>query len=198
MSRRGPPLLRAAHGEGAGALLRAERPPLDEMLPPNAEDTGRGLAAATRRGRPFTPGNAAAANRKPMLCRLGVPLDTADPRYRSALRQAESYRKRRVRETAIAYGGTLGAGPCACFASAARALAASVVLNALAGEALGAGRAKDAADLFATAARLADSARQQELTAVALAEREAAARRAQAPAHDPLAAFRETPKEGEA
>lgn len=169
-------ILRTAHGNGEGALLRAERPPLDEGSPPNEEDTARGLAATQRRGRPFTKGNSAAENRKPALCLLGVPIATTDARYRSAMRQANSYRQRRVRETAVAHGGTLGAGPSAMFASSARALAASTVLYTLAGEALAAGRVKDSADLFAAAARLGDSSRQQELTAIAVAEREAAAR----------------------
>ena len=168
--------IRTAHGKGAPAVLRAENVPIDELAPLNADDTGTGLTIARRRGMPFTKGNTAAANRKPALCQLGVPLDTADPRYRSAMRKAERYRARRVRETAIAHGGHLGAGPSAMFASAARALAASIVLNLLAGETLAAGDTKAAADLFKAAASLADSSRQQELTAVGLAAREATAK----------------------
>ena len=61
-------------------------------------------------------------------------------------------------------------------ASSARALAASVVLEGLAAEAPATGQTKDAAALFLQAAALADKSRQQELTAVALAEREASAR----------------------
>lgn len=168
---KGPSFLRTAHGNGAPALLRVERPPLDELPTPNAADTARGLAEAHKRGRPFQKGNRAASNRKPSLCLLGVPLETADPRYRNALRKAEAWRQRRVRELAVQGGGELGAGPCSMLANAAFALAASRVLQELAGHTLD-------ATLFVQAARLADSARQQELTAVALAEREAEARRA--------------------
>lgn len=169
MQRNGADILRSAHGTGAGALLRAERPPLDEQRPLNAADTAAGLALRAQRGRPFQRGNQAAKGRKPSLCALGVPVDTADPRYRKALRKGRRYMQRRARELAVMHGGELGAGPSAMLAHAARATAASVLLYELAGETL------DAA-LFAQAARLADSARQQELTAVALAEREAEAR----------------------
>ena len=179
-------IIRTAHGAAAagGALLVAETPPLDESPAPNPCDTAEGLATAKRRGKPYTKGNTCAKNRRPALCLLAVPLTQADPRYRTAMRQANAYRQRRCRELAIAHGGTLGAGPSAMLASSGRALAASVVLNTLAGEALATGDAKAAADLFATAARLADSSRSQELTAVALAERDAKARPA-SPARTP-------------
>jgi hypothetical protein len=159
--------LRTAHGAGAAALLRTELPPLDEHQPLNASDTVDGLALRAKRGRPFQRGNSAAKNRKPSLCALGVPIETADPRYRKALRKARRYMQRRQRELAVMHGGELGAGPSAMLAHAARATAASVLLYELAGETLDAG-------LFKQAASLADSARQQELTAVALAERERA------------------------
>ncbi len=76
--------------------------------------------------------------------------------------------QRRVRELSALGGGHLGAGPSAMLASAARALAASTVVT-LASKSLD-------PKLFRDAAALADSARQQELTAVGLAEREALAR----------------------
>jgi len=170
MHRNGADILRSAHGTGAGALLRAERPPLDEHRPLNAEDTAAGLALRAQRGRPFQRGNQAAKGRKPTLCALGVPVESSDPRYRRAMRKARAYMQRRARELAIQHGGDLGAGPSAMLAHAARATAASVLLYELGSKTL------DAA-LFAQAARLADSARQQELTAVALAEREASALR---------------------
>lgn len=182
--------LRKAHGRGSAAILRAEDTPLDERPPPNAADTEEGLANAKRRGKPFTRGNRAAADRKPALCMLGVPLETSDHRYRSAMRKANAYRQRRVRETAVACGGYLGAGPAGMFASSARALAASTVLYALAGEALAAGKTKEAADLFTAAAGLGEKARSQELTAVGLAEREAKSRPRKAVPVDPRAAMR--------
>ena len=174
---RGRGVIRSAHGTGASALLRTETTPLEEIPPPNADDTARGLALAGQRGRPFQPGNACARNRRPALALLGVSLDPTHTGYRNALRRANAYRQRRVRELAVVHGGYLGAGPSAMLASAARALAASVTINELAAAELAAGRVKEAADLFSQAARLADSARMQELTAVGLAEREAAARR---------------------
>lgn len=168
--------IRTAHGDGAHLLEVIEVPVLDERRPLNAGDTAQGLTLAAGRGKPFTKGNRAAQNRKPALALLGVPLETTDPTYRSNLRKANSYRQRRTRELAVQYGGYLGAGPSAMLASAALALAASRTMYALAGEALSAGERKTATELFASASRLADSSRQQELTASALAEREAAAR----------------------
>jgi hypothetical protein len=173
-------LLRKAHGAGAPALLRVETPPIDELAAPNASDTVQGLAEAKRRGRPFEKGNVAAKGRKPMLAGLG--LDASDPRYRRALKKAERLRQRRVRELAVMHGGYLSAGVAAMLGSSARALASSLVLHELADERLKAGTAKanrEAANLLAQAARLADSSRQQELTALAIAEREAKSR----PAH---------------
>ena len=171
-------LLRTAHGTAGegGVLLVVERPPIDELPAPNATDTEAGLAEVTRRGRPFAKGNEAAKGKKPALCLLAVPLEKTDPRYQRAMRMANAYRQRRCRELAVTCGGSLGAGPSAMLASSARALAASVVLHTLAGELLATGNAKGAAELFSSASRQADSARQQELTAVALAEREAKAR----------------------
>lgn len=183
--------IRTAHGNGASALLRAERRPLKDIPPLNAADTERGLAEAARRGRPFQKGNRAAENRRPVLALLGVPLEAADPRCRSALRQANALRQRRVRELAVAHGGYLGAGPSSMLGSAARALAASTLLYQLATEALAEKRTKDAAELFKTSAQLADSARQQELTAVGLAEREAKSRAAVGGPVDPLAKWRD-------
>lgn len=164
--------LRTAHGAGASALVRVERRPLDEIPAPKAEDVAEGLVALAKgppRGRPFQKGHGAARGRKPSLAALGVPLVAADPRYQSALRKAASYRSRRCRELAIEHGGYLGAGPASMLASAALALAASRVLYELAGATL------DPA-LFVQAAQLADKARQQELTAVDLAARDAKGR----------------------
>lgn len=172
-------ILRTAHGTAADALLVAERPPVDELRPLNAADTEQGLAEAKRRGRPFTLNNKAAANKRTALARMAPEVPTADPRYRKALRSARRYVQRRIRELAVQHGGHLGSGPCAGLTSAGLALAASRVLHELAAETL------DPA-LFVSAARLADSARQQELTAVALAERESAARLATAPRESDL------------
>lgn len=169
--RRGPSILRTAHGTGADALLRAETPSLDELASLNAEDTARGLAKAQATGRPFTPGNRAAANRKPDACRLGIPIDTADPRWGRTLRKAKRYTDRRIRDLTVEHGGEIGAGVCAMLASSGLALAASRLLYELAGETMN-------ATMFVQAARLSETSRQQELTATALAAREGHARRA--------------------
>lgn len=178
MADKSPEILRTAHGGGRDALLRVERPPIDETPATNAELTEQGLREAARRGRPFQLGNAAAAGRRPGLSGA-LGLNASDPRMRAALKKAERYRQRRVRELAVAHGGYLSAAVAAMIASAARALASSHVLHELADELLKAGTAKSnkaAANLLLQAARLADSSRQQELTAIAIAERESKAR----------------------
>jgi hypothetical protein len=161
--------LRKAHGEGASALLRAETPPLDEVPPLNAHDTELGLANAKRRGRPFEPGNKAAVGKKPSLALLGVPLNSADPRYRAAIRKAERYRQRRVRELAIQHGGELGVGASNMVAAAALATAASRLVYELAGERLD-------TKLLKLGAQLADYAKLQEIAAVGFAQRDGSAR----------------------
>jgi hypothetical protein len=170
----GPEPIRSAHGTGAETILRVETPVLDELRPLNAGDTGQGLAERERRGRPFERGNTAATGRKPSLCLMGLPVGTADPRYRRAARKARSWTQRRCRELAVQSGGPLGAGPCGALANAGLALAASRVLYELAAETL-------SAKMFQQAAELADKAKQQELFAVGLASREAGARKPQTP-----------------
>lgn len=165
----GPDPIRTAHGTGASTILRVEQPPLDEIPPLNAAETERALAERERRGRPFEPGNRAAVGRKPALCVMGLPIGTADPRYRRAARKARNWTQRRIRELATMHGNQLGAGPSGALANAGLALAASRVLYELASETLD-------AKLFQQAADLADKAKQQELFAVGLAAREAAGR----------------------
>lgn len=166
--REGPSFIRTAHGTGRDAILRAEVPPLDELPPPNATRTERALAARAARGRPFEPGNAAASGRRPKLARM-PDIATTHPSWAAAQKQARRYVQRRCRELAVQTGvPSLGTGPSALLASAGLARAASVVLYEMAAQTLDAG-------LFRDAAALADKARQAELTAVGLAEREAKA-----------------------
>ena len=174
-----PDFLRTAHGAGADALLRAETPPLDEIPAPNAAHTEQGLALAAARGRPFQPGNAAASNRKPAMARAGLEVPGADPRWQSFERQGRRWAQRRCREMAVAHGGYLGCGPSSMIASAGLALASSRFAYAV-------GAASGDIATLKQAAQLADSARQQELTAVALAERECATRKANAPYEDDM------------
>jgi hypothetical protein len=179
----GPDPLRSAHGNGSETILRVETPPLPEVRPLNAADTDRGLAEVERRGRPFERGNRAAMGRKPSLCILGLPLTSADPRYRRAARKARSWTRRRVQELAIQSGGSLGAGPCGALANAGLALAASRCLYEIAAETLD-------AKMFQQAADLADKAKQQELFAVGLASRETEALRHASGPVDPMTAIR--------
>lgn len=162
--------IRAAHGNGASALLRVETPPLDELPTPNAHDTDQGLALASRRGRPFQPGNAAAANRRPKMARAGLEVPKGDPAWLRFEKQSRRWVQRRCRELAILHGGYLGSGPSSMLASAGLALASSRFAYAKGAE------TGDIA-LLKQGAQLADYARQQELTAVALAERESAGRK---------------------
>jgi hypothetical protein len=174
--------LRKAHGRGAPALLRSEVRPLDELGALNASDTGQALADRRVRGRPFVRGNRAAAGRKPALATsAGMPLDATDPAYRKALAYARRYRARRVRELAIQHGGDLSAGVCAMLTSASLALAASRFLATKAAE-------SGDPDLMARSTRLSLDARQLELTALDVADRERDAR-PKAP-FDPLAQWR--------
>jgi hypothetical protein len=88
--------------------------------------------------------------------------------------------QRRAGELAIQHGGFLGAGPSAALANAALAMAASRVLYELASVTLDPG-------LFGQAAKLGESAKQQELFAVGLAAREDTARaKAKPKKFDPL------------
>ena len=180
-------MLRKAHGTGAAALLVSERRPLDEIPALNAGDTVAELAERDRRGRPFERGNRAAVGRRPALASAaGIPLDASDPMYRKALGWARRYRRRRVAELSIQHGGALSAGVCAMITSSALDMAASRYLSAIAAQ------TGDPATM-AVASRLAQSSRQQELTALDVAQREASTRpKAWV---DPLAAFMLPPAE---
>lgn len=156
---RSPSILRTAHGTGAPALLRAEAPPLDEVPPLSADATERGLAAAQARGRPFTRGNRAGANRGPSLARSGVDLDPSDAGRRKVQRRAESLRRVRVREMSVQHGGTISSAVKAEVASWALALAWSR-------------HAYDQGDA-GRGAKLASEASAHMLRATGLAEREA-------------------------
>lgn len=100
-----PSILRAAHGTGSSALLRAENPPLDEIPPTSAADTEEGLRVRAARGRPFERGNRAGANRGASLTRSGVDLDAPDEVRRGIQRRAETLRRQRAREMSVAHGG---------------------------------------------------------------------------------------------
>ena len=172
--------LRRAHGAGASALVRVEVLPPDELMTPNADDTAANLAIRSAVGRPFQPGNRAAAGRRPRLALLGVSVDATDPRYALALRRAARYRKRRCSELAAVHG-YVSAGASSLIASAALALCASRYLYEV-------GASTGDAETLKRASALANDARQNELAAWELASREAAARPS-APT-DPMATIR--------
>lgn len=161
------PPLREGHGQGAGRPHIEVLPP-DEHVTPNAAETAANLAERRRRGRPFEPGNRAAAGRRPKLALLGVTVDATDPRYALALRRAGRYRRRRCSELAAVHG-YVSAGVSSLIASAALALCASRYLYELAAE-------TGDADTLKRASALSNDARQNELAAWELASREAAGR----------------------
>lgn len=174
--------LRRAHGNGSGALLRAETLPADELPagePAHADRASR--SAAGERGR-FGPGNRrsvlggrARAGKARLASRLGLatlPDDAAFRPYRSA---AASFRRAQCAELARTVGGGVcGPGPSSIVASAALALAWSRYLSDLAA-------ASGDPDLAIRAVRLGDASRQALLTAHELCAREATARAAHAP-----------------
>lgn len=167
--------LRTAHGSYKDALVVVETRPVDELSALNGADTVRGITvekeSRTDLGR-FKRGNKVAAGRKPALASAaGIPVEAKDPRYTQSLRWARKYRAQRVRELTIQHGGYLSSGVCAMLTSSALDMAASRYLTILAAEG-----APDGPTLLKTASQLAASSRQQELTALEIAQREAAAR----------------------
>lgn len=164
-----PSIIRTAHGSAAGVLLVAETPPLDEVPAPST-------LTVTSKGRPFARGNTAAKNKRPALCLLG-DASSDDPRLRSARRKADAYRRRRCSELAAQHGGYLSAGASGMIAASARDLANSQIVQALGDEAFARGEHDAAAKYWAQSSRLSDQSRTKELTAIALAAREAEARR---------------------
>ena len=165
-------ILRKAHGNGKDALVRVETPPLDELPAPNAARTEQGLALAAARGRPFEPGNAAAANRKPKQARAGLDVPNASAAWERYQRQGKRYAQHRCRELAVQHGGRLGAGPSAMLSDAGRARATSHWLHELAAQEPDTTKA---ASLAKQAVSAALAARQLELSAMAAAALEAEA-----------------------
>ena len=102
----GPSLIHPAHGRAAegGALLVAEATPLDEVRPLNAGDTATGLAVRKTRGRPFTKGNRAGADRGASLTRVNIDPEAPEDRKRVG-RRATSLKNQRASELTIQHGG---------------------------------------------------------------------------------------------
>lgn len=160
--------LRTAHGAGRAAGLRSERRPVDEVPALNADDTAKGLADAQRRGRPFEPGNSAAAGRKPALASgSSIPMNASDPDYKKALGWSKRFRAKRIRELKVQHGGWLSSGVEAMVTSLSLDLASARYLSIR-------GAQTGSTDDMLAASRLGQSARQLELTICDLAEREGA------------------------
>lgn len=92
----------------------------------NAEQTEALLAASPKQGRPFEPGNTAAAGRRPIIARGGLKRQAesgkGDPRLRVHLKRGEQYRRARMRELTQAHG-FVSCGVGAMVAGEARMLA---------------------------------------------------------------------------
>jgi hypothetical protein len=183
--------LRTGHGNGAG-VPRIEVLPADELpsgTPSSAEPVSR--ADFDARGK-FAPGNGIArrggqstAGKSRLASRLGLrglPEGAAFRPYRAA---ASSFRRAQCAALASAVGGGYcGPAPSSMIASASLQLAWSRYFS---------DQAASGGDpeLALTASRLADASRQNLLAAHELCAREATARRVNAPAVHPLAAFTE-------
>lgn len=168
-------ILRTAHGAAAegGALLVAETPVLGEMKPLSVGDTERGLALRASRGRPFQKGNRAGADRGPSLTRI-----TADPsapeEVRRTNRKAMTLKHQRERELSVQHGGERPSSAVRVEIKAWAEATAWAEVYAREGDIIKATALREKASAFG-------------LKAIAIAEREAAARpRALV---DPLAAY---------
>lgn len=167
--------LRKAHGTAAehGAVVVIELPPADELadaIGPKRADLVR--ADRGHDGR-FAAGNKAGAVPKAALAR--VVTSEGDPTYRRFARSAGAWRRQRCSELAAMAGGSLGVGPSAHVAAAARGMADACYVRHLAS--LHADP-KECAALLATANRIEGQWKQSDLAAWELAQREGAVRKA--------------------
>lgn len=167
--------------------MRIEEPRPDELSKPNEKLTDESEAVLvpamgspmsrheTGHGKPFRKGNRAAVGRKPKLMLIGVDtsyLNIKDPRYKSCLRRAEYYMKRRCRELAVSFG-YVSVGVSGILSTGSLQLAASKYVGQLAAE------STDDLDRFIAlmnmSVKLGASARQCELTAWELCAKETGA-----------------------
>lgn len=173
--------IRAAHGNGASALIRVETLPVDELPEgvkgPALEDE---RPAERRANGQFVKGSTT-AQRKGGNAKRGkvhltkVTTKETPPEFEPYKRQAAAYRAVHCRELARNVGGgTCGPGPSAIVASSALMLAWSRYLSDEAAK-------TGSIDMITKSATLADKARQGLLTAHELCAREAMARAKQAP-----------------
>lgn len=171
---------RAAHGNGAPAVVRIEQPPPDELSDPSASplDSVRPERGADGR---FAPGNAVARSKKIRAGAHGalVALEAkADPAWRALGAWARRYSSHRRAELAASHGGHLSAGVSAMVDDAASIRGDAKYIAARA-------RAEGNTALSKQAASMLAEAKQLELAAWELASREAKVRPV-----DPMAAHR--------
>lgn len=189
--------LRRAHGAGAGALVRVETAPADELplgvqAPPQASAGGERRADGTWAPGARTAqaaGGRATRGKSRLAARLGLASLPDDSAVRPYMASAARFRRVQCAELARTVGGGVcGPAPSSIVASAALALAWSRYFS---------DRAAETGDpeLATRAVRLADSSRQMLLTAHELCAREAQVR-PRAPV-DPLERWMAPPKEGE-
>jgi hypothetical protein len=170
--------LRQAHGNGAGALVRVETAPADELpLGVQAQPHASARDERTPDGR-FLPGartvqaagGAATRGKSRLAAKLGLAKLADDAAFAPYSRSASVFRRAQCAELARTVGGGVcGPGPSSIVASAALMLAWSRYLSDLAA-------AGGDPDLVTRSARLADQSRQALLTAHELCAREAEAR----------------------
>lgn len=140
----------------------------DRLSRPNDDEAGARLSDGPS-GRGGWPKG---RKRRTKLAVLGIPsaaLDEGNPAYARCVRLASAYRKSRVRELSISHG-YVSSGASALLASASMALASSRYLYEQAAKGC-----EEQLEYLKVAAKLADSARQNELAAWELCAREAVA-----------------------
>lgn len=182
--------LRTGHGTGAGSP-RVEVLPADE-LPLGVQATPQVPARGERRpDGTFAPGartvqaagGRATAGKTRLAAKLGLSTLPEQSDFAPYRRAAATFRRVQCAELARTVGGGMcGPGPSSVVASAALALAWSRYFSDQAA-------AQGDPELALRSARLGETSRQHLLAAHELCAKEAAARKAQAPA-DPLAAIR--------
>lgn len=170
--------LRKAHGAGAGALVRVETTPADE-LPLGVQAPAQVSAGGERRADgTFAPGartvqsagGRATRGKSRLAARLGLSSLPDDSAVRPYMASAATFRRVQCAELARTVGGGVcGPAPSSMVASAALALAWSRYLSDVAA-------ATGDPDLAQRAIRMGDSSRQMLLTAHELAAKEAQSR----------------------
>jgi hypothetical protein len=162
-------LLESNNGEPGPHKLRPKH-----ISPVNVEQTEALLAASPKQGRPFEPGNTAAAGRRPIIARGGIKRmaesGKGDPRLRVHLKRGEQYRRARMRELTQAHG-FVSCGVGAMIATEAKMLALGEYFMELGSEGEG------TPELLLKSASFAKDARTLSLSAWELCAREAVAAR---------------------